>query len=233
MSAHERRHSEERVVDWVRSIAEHTKPYTIHWCDGTEAEASRLEAGMVSRRSLIPLNAERFPHSFLYRSDPSDVARTEHLTFVCSDTPDDAGPTNNWMSPSNATRNVWPLFDGSMIGRTMYVVPYLMGPPGSSYSRLGIQVTDSEYVVLNLRLMTRMGRGAVEHLASSPEFVRGIHSLGDLSPDRRYICHFPATRTVWSIGSGYGGNALLSKKCHALRLASVQARDEGCWPSTC
>jgi phosphoenolpyruvate carboxykinase (GTP) len=222
-----RRLAEERVIEWVRSIAEHTKPYTIHWCDGTEAEASRLEAGMVSRGSLIPLDADRFPHCFLYRSDPSDVARTEHLTFVCSDTPEDAGPTNNWMSPSDATRTVWPLFDGSMMGRTMYVVPYLMGPPGSPYSRVGIQVTDSEYVVLNLRLMTRMGRGAVEHLVSSPEFVRGIHSLGDLSPDRRYICHFPVTQTIWSIGSGYGGNALLSKKCHALRLASVQARAEG------
>ena len=227
MNASEKRLAEERVVEWVRSVAEHTKPYTIHWCDGTEAEAHRLEADMVGRGSLIPLDAGRFPHCFLYRSDPSDVARTEHLTFVCTDEQDGAGPTNNWMSPSQATHNVWPLFDGSMVGRTMYAVPYLMGPPGSPYSRVGIQVTDSEYVVLNLRLMTRMGRGALEDLVSAGDFVRGIHSLGDLSPDRRYVCHFPATRTIWSIGSGYGGNALLSKKCHALRLASVQARDEG------
>jgi phosphoenolpyruvate carboxykinase (GTP) len=227
MNLRAKRFVEDRVVEWVRSVAEHTKPLAVYWCDGTEAEARRLEAEMVSRRSLIPLNVDRFPHCFLYRSDPSDVARTEHLTFVCSDARDDVGPTNNWMSPSDATSRVWPLFDGSMLGRTMYVVPYLMGPPGSPYSRVGIQVTDSAYVVLNLRLMTRMGRGALEPLVSSPEFVKGIHSLGDLSPDRRYICHFPATRTIWSIGSGYGGNALLSKKCHALRLASVQARDEG------
>jgi phosphoenolpyruvate carboxykinase (GTP) len=212
---------------WVKSVAEHTKPYTIHWCDGTEAEARRLEIDMLARGSLVSLNPSRFPHCFLYRSDPSDVARTEHLTFICTERADDAGPTNNWMSPTDASTRVWPLLDGSMIGRTMYVVPYLMGPPGSPYSRLGVQLTDSEYVVLNLRLMTRMGREALEHLGTSVDFVRGIHSLGDLSPERRYICHFPATRTIWSVGSGYGGNALLSKKCHALRLASVQARDEG------
>jgi phosphoenolpyruvate carboxykinase (GTP) len=221
------RDAEDAIVDWVKSVAAYTKPYTIHWCDGTEQEAHRLEAELIARGSLVPLNTERFPHCFLYRSDPTDVARTEHLTFICTNDRDEAGPTNHWMSPSEATSRVWPLLEGCMSGRTMYVVPYLMGPPGSRYSRVGIQLTDSEYVVLNLRVMTRMGREALHHFSSSPDFVRGIHSLGDLSPDRRYICHFPATRTIWSIGSGYGGNALLSKKCHALRIASVQARDEG------
>ena len=218
---------EEQIVQWIKTVAEQTKPQTVHWCDGTEEEARRLEQEMVSRGSFLPLNAGRYPHSFLYRSDPSDVARTEHLTFICAEDAIDAGPTNNWMSPSDAARTVWPLFDRSMNGRTMYVVPYLMGPPGSPYSRVGIQITDSEYVVLNLKVMTRMGRVALDHLGTSTDFVRGIHSLGDLSPERRYICHFPSTQTIWSIGSGYGGNALLSKKCHALRLASVQARDEG------
>jgi phosphoenolpyruvate carboxykinase (GTP) len=227
MKPRAKRLAEERVVEWVRSVARHTKPRAIHWCDGTEGEASRLEAEMMYRRSLIPLDAYRFPHCFLYRSDPSDVACSEHLTFVCSDAREDAGPTNNWMSPSDATRMVWPLLDGSMIGRTMYVVPYLLGPLRSPHSRVGLLVTDSLYAVLNLRLMTRMGRGALEYLLSSPGFVRGIHSLGDLSPDRRYLCHFPATQTIWSIGSGYGGNALLSKTSHALRLASVQALHEG------
>lgn len=219
--------AEEQIAQWIKTVAEQTKPQTVHWCDGTEEEARGLEQKMVSRGSFLPLNAERYPHSFLYRSDPSDVARTEHLTFICAEDAIDAGPTNNWMSPSDAARNVWPLFDGCMNGRTMYVVPYLMGPPGSPYSRVGIQITDSAYVVLNLRVMTRMGRVALDHLGTSTDFVRGIHSLGDLSPERRYICHFPSTQTIWSIGSGYGGNALLSKKCHALRLASVQARDEG------
>jgi phosphoenolpyruvate carboxykinase (GTP) len=218
---------EEQIVQWIHRVAEQTKPQTVHWCDGTEEEARCLEQKMVSRGSFLPLNADRHAHSFLYRSDPSDVARTEHLTFICAEDAIDAGPTNNWMSPSDAARNVWPLFEGCMKGRTMYVVPYLMGPPGSPYSRVGIQITDSAYVVLNLRVMTRMGRVALDHLGDSTDFVRGIHSLGDLSPERRYICHFPSTQTIWSIGSGYGGNALLSKKCHALRLASVQARDEG------
>ena len=218
---------EEQIVQWINRVAEQTKPQTVHWCDGTEDEARCLEQKMVSRGSFLPLHADRYAHSFLYRSDPSDVARTEHLTFICAEDAIDAGPTNNWMSPSDAARNVWPLFDGCMKGRTMYVVPYLMGPPDSPYSRVGIQITDSAYVVLNLRVMTRMGRVALDHLSASTDFVRGIHSLGDLSPERRYICHFPSTQTIWSIGSGYGGNALLSKKCHALRLASVQARDEG------
>src|SRR5262249_22207965 len=157
-------------------------------------------------------NEREFPHSFLHRSNPSDVARTEHLTFICTEDQDDAGPTNNWMSPQDAERTVWALFAGAMKGRTMYVVPYVMRPPGSKASRVGVQLTDSPYVVSSLRIMTRMGEIALRQLGKGNRFVRGIHSLGDLSPTRRFICHFPQARTIWSIGSGYGGNALLSKK---------------------
>jgi phosphoenolpyruvate carboxykinase (GTP) len=221
------RPANEALTTWVDSIAKYTTPASIHWCDGSEGELSELRSRMVEAGTLIPLNEAVHPQSFLHRSDPSDVARTEHLTFISTTSEDDAGPTNNWMSPDVADRRVWPLFKGCMAGRTMYVVPYLMGPFGSPYSRVGVQLTDSPYVVANLHVMTRMGRVALEHLGSSPSFVRGIHSLGDLSPERRYIVHFPAVRTIWSIGSGYGGNALLSKKCHALRIASVQACDEG------
>ena len=217
----------EALDRWVREIAAHTRPDAVHWCNGTEAEARALEVDLETDEQLVSLNAERYPHCFLYRSDPSDVARTEHLTFICTDHARDAGPTNNWMSPTEARERVWPLFRHSMNGRTMYVVPYLMGPEGSPYSRVGIELTDSRYVALNLRLMTRMGRVALKLLEATDDVVLGIHSLGDLSPDRRYICHFPKTRTIWSIGSGYGGNALLSKKCHALRLASVQAAEQG------
>jgi phosphoenolpyruvate carboxykinase (GTP) len=182
---------------------------------------------MVDGQALIALNPHTHPHSFLYRSDANDVARTEHLTFICSEREEDAGPTNHWMSPAEARSRVEPLFRGAMKGRTMYVVPYVMGPLGSPQSRVGVEVTDSPYVVLNMRMMTRMGTAARQALARSSGFVRGLHSLGDLNPDRRFICHFPETRTIWSVGSGYGGNALLSKKCHALRLASVEARREG------
>jgi phosphoenolpyruvate carboxykinase (GTP) len=221
------RPTNEALTTWVDRIAEHTTPAAIHFCDGSDGELSDLRARMVETGTLIPLNDGVHPRSFLHRSDPSDVARTEHLTFICTTSEDDAGPTNNWMRPEEADRRVWPLFKGCMAGRTMYVVPYLMGPAESPYSRVGVQLTDSPYVVANLHVMTRMGRVALNHLGSSPRFVRGIHSLGDLSPERRYVVHFPALQTIWSIGSGYGGNALLSKKCHALRIASVQACDEG------
>ncbi|HYN05479.1 MAG TPA: phosphoenolpyruvate carboxykinase (GTP), partial [Vicinamibacteria bacterium] len=156
-----------------------------------------------------------------------DVARTEHLTFIASRTREDAGPTNNWMSPEEARQRVWPLFDGAMKGRTLYVVPYVMGPLGSPFSRVGVEVTDSPYVVANMRLMTRMGQAALDQLGASEEFVPGLHSLGDLSPERRFIVHFPEERSIWSVGSGYGGNALLGKKCFALRIASTMARDQG------
>ncbi len=180
---------------------------------------------MVASGSFIALSPEHHPGSFLHRSDPRDVARTEHLTFISTKYREDAGPTNSWMGAEEANDRVWPLFAGAMRGRTMYVVPYLMGPTGSPYARAGVQITDSPYVVLNLRIMTRMSPATLDSLGA--DFVRGVHSLGDLDPARRYIVHFPENREIWSIGSGYGGNALLSKKCHALRIASVQAREEG------
>ena len=213
----------EALSAWVKKVAEHTKPEAIRWCDGSALEARSLEDRMIADGALIRLNEDGYPRSFLHRSNPTDVARTEHLTFICSNQQIDAGPTNNWMAPEDAERNVWPLFGGAMKGRTMYVVPYLMGPAGSKYSRVGVQLTDSAYVVASLRIMTRMGEVALTQLGTSHRFVRGVHSLGDLSPERRFICHFPQTRTIWSIGSGYGGNALLSKKCHALRIASAEA----------
>ena len=212
---------------WIQAVAEHTQPDCVHWCDGSEAERAALESDMVAAGSLIELDSDAHPRSFLHRSDPTDVARTEQLTFISTEREEEVGPTNNWMSRKEAEARVWSLFAGAMKGRTMYVVPYLMGPVGSPYSRVGVEITDSPYVVLNLRIMTRMGRQALEYLGPSESFVRGVHSLGDLSPDRRFIVHFPQTSEIWSIGSGYGGNALLSKKCHALRIASVQAKNEG------
>jgi phosphoenolpyruvate carboxykinase (GTP) len=217
----------EALIEWVKKVAEHTKPDAIRWCDGSSLEARSLEDLMIADGTMVRLNAEAHPRSFLHRSNPTDVARAEHLTFICSNRQIDAGPTNNWMDPSDAERKVWPLFAGAMKGRTMYVVPYLMGPERSKHSRVGVQLTDSPYVVASLRIMTRMGEVALSHLGRGRRFVRGIHSLGDLSPERRFICHFPETRTIWSIGSGYGGNALLSKKCHALRIATAEACDEG------
>jgi phosphoenolpyruvate carboxykinase (GTP) len=182
---------------------------------------------MVAAGTLLELDPARHPGSYLHRSHPSDVARSESVTFICSESRDDAGPTNNWMSPREAEERVGSLFRGAMRGRTLYVAPYLMGPAGSPYSKVGVEVTDSAYVVANLRIMTRMGGVALDRLGGSGDFVRGLHSLGDLSPDRRYICHFPERRLIWSVGSGYGGNALLPKKCFALRIASRMASEEG------
>lgn len=217
----------EALKKWVDEVRELTQPENVVWCDGSEAEWTRLTEQMVKDGTMLRMNPAKYPNSFYHRSDPSDVARTEHLTFICSENKEDAGPTNNWMSPEDARAKVMPLFKGAMKGRTMYVVPYLMGPVGSPYSRVGVEITDSAYVVCNMRIMTRMGTVALETLGNNPTFVKGLHSLGDLSPDRRFICHFPESLTIWSIGSGYGGNALLGKKCHALRLASVQGRTEG------
>jgi phosphoenolpyruvate carboxykinase (GTP) len=181
----------------------------------------------VAEGALLRLHPTAAPGCTLHRSDPSDVARTEHLTFIASREKADAGPTNNWMSPADARSRVGPLFDGVMKGRTMYVIPYVMGPLGSPFSRVGIEVTDSAYVAVNMGLMTRMGEPARRQLGASESFVPGLHSTGDLSPERRYIVHFPEERLIWSVGSGYGGNALLGKKCFALRIASTMARDEG------
>jgi phosphoenolpyruvate carboxykinase (GTP) len=212
---------------WAEQVAARCKPDRVVWCDGSEAESQRLATEMVRDGTLLPLHPQQAPGSYLHRSHPTDVARTEHLTFICSRKQEDAGPTNNWMAPEEAKGKVGPLFDGVMKGRTLYVVPYVMGPLGSAFSKVGIEITDSRYVVANMRLMTRMGQGALDQLGGSDDFVPGLHSTGDLSPDRRFILHFPEERLIWSVGSGYGGNALLGKKCFALRIASTLARDQG------
>jgi phosphoenolpyruvate carboxykinase (GTP) len=211
----------------VDEVAKRTLPDRIHWCDGSEAENAKLRDLMLKDGTFIALDQKQWPNCYLHRSDPSDVARVEHLTFICSKKQEDAGPNNNWMDPDEARKKVGALFDGCMKGRTMYVVPYLMGPAGSPMSKVGVEITDSPYVVANMRIMTRMGTIALEHLGGSSDFCKGLHSIGDLNPERRFIVHFPETRTIWSIGSGYGGNALLGKKCFALRIASAMARDEG------
>ena len=215
------------LEQWVDECSRITRPKAVHWCDGSAAEYQRLVQEMLGTRTLIELNQQAYPGCYLHRSDPSDVARTEHLTFVCSRTKEDAGPNNNWMSPADAKEKVGALFAGAMRDRTMYVVPYLMGPVSSPYSQVGVEITDSPYVAVSMRIMTRMGKVARDRLGASDYYVKGLHSLGDLSPDRRFILHFPEERTIWSVGSGYGGNALLGKKCHSLRIASWMAREEG------
>ena len=215
------------LEQWVDDCAAITRPKAVHWCDGSAAEYDRLVGDMLQSRTLLELNQQEFPGCYLHRSDPNDVARTEHLTFVCTRDKDDAGPNNNWMSPAAAKEKVGPLFAGAMRDRIMYVVPYIMGPVASPYSQVGVEITDSPYVAASMRIMTRMGKVARDRLGGSDYFVKGLHSLGDLSPERRYILHFPEERTIWSVGSGYGGNALLGKKCHALRIASWMAREEG------
>lgn len=215
------------LADWVDSVAALTKPDSIHWCDGSETEYQALIKKMVDSGDLKALGDGGYPNCYLHRSDPSDVARVEHLTFVCTKTEEDAGPNNNWMEPDEAHARIDGLFEGAMEGRTMYVIPYCMGPIDSPYARLGVEVTDSPYVVVNMKLMTRMGAAALARIEREGKFVRGLHSTGDLDPERRFIMHFPEDLTIKSIGSGYGGNALLGKKCHALRIASWQARNEG------
>jgi phosphoenolpyruvate carboxykinase (GTP) len=215
------------LEQWVDQSAKLTKPRNVVWCDGSEAEYQRLIQEMLVSGTLTELNQKEYPGCYLHRSDPSDVARTEHLTFVCTSKQEDAGPNNNWMPPAEAKEKVGALFSGSMKGRTMYVVPYIMGPAASPYSQIGVELTDSPYVAVSMRIMTRMGKAALDRLGSSDNYVKGLHSLGDLSPDRRFIMHFPEERLIWSVGSGYGGNALLGKKCFALRLGSYMAREEG------
>jgi phosphoenolpyruvate carboxykinase (GTP) len=215
------------IRKWVSEIEALTRPSAVVYCDGSDDEKRRLISECLQTGELIELNQDKLPGCYLHRSAPHDVARTEHLTFISTSDEHDAGPTNNWMDPAVAREKLTPLFKGSMEGRTMFVVPFLMGPPGSPYSKVGVEITDSRYVVLNMRIMTRVGKVALAQLGESHEFTRCLHSLGDLSPDRRFIVHFPEENTVWSIGSGYGGNALLGKKCLALRIASWKARDEG------
>jgi phosphoenolpyruvate carboxykinase (GTP) len=227
----------ETLNRWVDEVARLTQPDAVHWCDGSDEENRKLIETMERDGTLIPLNAETHPNCWLHRSHPSDVARVEHLTFVCTKNKDDAGPNNNWMDPAEAHAKVDALFAGAMRGRTMYVIPYCMGPIDSPISRCGVEITDSAYVVANMRIMTRMGapalarieREGAEALArgAQPAFVKGLHSIGELDPEKRFIMHFPEELSIKSIGSGYGGNALLGKKCHALRIASWQARTEG------
>src|SRR6195256_6067780 len=212
---------------WVEESARLTKPDRVVYCDGSEIENQRILAEMLRDVDSTALNESTYPDCYLHRSSPNDVARTEHLTFICAPNKSDAGPTNNWMDPDAAKFKVGALLDGAMRGRTMYVVPYIMGPVTSPISKVGVEVTDSPYLVANMRIMSRMGQAALERIGSSSDFVPGLHSIGDLDPMRRYIAHFPQEKLIWSVGSGYGGNALLGKKCFALRIASYMAREEG------
>ncbi|MEO8802373.1 MAG: phosphoenolpyruvate carboxykinase (GTP) [Rudaea sp.] len=228
----------EALNRWVADVAARTRPDTIHWCDGSEAEYDALVELMLVSGALSELNPRTHPNCYLHRSDPADVARVEHLTFICTQNRDDAGPNNHWMDPPEAHAKIDALFDGCMTGRTLYVIPYCMGPIDSPLSRCGVEITDSAYVVANMQIMTRMGTPALERIERDgteraargereDSFVKGLHSTGDLDPHKRFIMHFPEELSIKSIGSGYGGNALLGKKCHALRIASWQARTEG------
>ncbi len=217
----------QELKTWVDHVAELTQPAEVYWCNGSEAEYRELTDKLLSDGGFIELNQETHPGCYLHRSDPSDVARVEHLTFVCTSNEDDAGPNNNWMAPDAARAKMDDLFRGCMKGRTLYVIPYCMGPIDSPLSRCGVEITDSPYVVVNMNMMTRMGDAALRRIEREGTFIKGLHSIGELDPERRFIMHFPEDLEIQSFGSGYGGNALLGKKCHALRIASHQARSEG------
>ncbi|MBM4185551.1 MAG: phosphoenolpyruvate carboxykinase (GTP) [Gemmatimonadetes bacterium] len=227
MLTQERPTTHRGLLQWVDEMARMCKPDRIVWCDGSAEEAKLLTQQAVADGVFETLNPEKRPDSYLHRSNPNDVARVEELTVICSPTKEEAGPTNNWMAPDEAYRKLGAIFDGSMKGRTMYVVPYIMGPAGSPFTKVGIELTDSIYVALSMGKMSRMGKVALDRLGAGGDFNKGLHSVADCDPKRRWICHFPQDNTIWSVGSGYGGNALLGKKCLALRIASTYARREG------
>lgn len=218
---------------WVEEQARMFKPAKIHWCDGSEDEARRIiRAGMEDEKIegqpvFFPVNHRTYPNAYLHRSHPTDVARTEHLTYICLPEKETAGPNNNWMKPDDAKARLRQISEGAMAGRTMYVLPYLMGHPESPLTKACIQLTDISYVAVSMRIMTRLGKEALSKIGNSENFVRGIHSVGDFDPQKRFIMHFPEENLVWSVGSGYGGNALLGKKCFSLRIASWLGRTEG------
>jgi phosphoenolpyruvate carboxykinase (GTP) len=218
---------------WVQQQASLTKPDKIYWCDGSEEEARRLiEIGIKEEHIngtpiFQQLNQEEWPNSYYHRSHPTDVARTEHLTFVCHEDKETAGPNNNWMHPEEAKTMLTKLSDGCMRGKTMYVLPYMMGHPDSPYAKACVQLTDITYVAVSMRIMTRMGRNVIDKIGNKESFVKGLHSVGDFDPNKRFVMHFPDEDFVWSIGSGYGGNALLGKKCFSLRIASWLGLKEG------
>ncbi len=215
------------LTQWVESMRALCEPDRVFWCDGSDAEKEHLTREAVAQGVLVELNQQKLPGCFYHRSHPNDVARVEQCTFICTPAKGDAGPTNNWAAPRDMYEKLYGLLKGAMRGRTMYAVPYLMGPPGSPLSKVGVELTDSIYVVLNMRIMSRMGRVALEHLGASDDFNRGIHSTLDLNPERRFIAHFPQDNTIISVGSGYGGNVLLGKKCLALRIGSYLGRAQG------
>jgi phosphoenolpyruvate carboxykinase (GTP) len=225
----DRKPSNNAVLDWVQDVVSLTRPENVFWCDGSEGEHAFLLQQAQQHGAVIELNQTKVPRSYLHRSNPNDVARVEQFTFICTPTREEAGPTNNWSEPSDMYTRLHDLLNGAMRGRTLYVIPYIMGPPDSPLTKVGFEITDSIYVVLSMRIMTRMGDVAVQRLGSDPnaEWNRGVHSLLDVSPERRFICHFPQDNAIISVGSGYGGNVLLSKKCLALRIGSYLARKQG------